>query len=191
MKKCIVFWMIATFSLSAHADQLFGDFKRLPDDIERGFSVSADFGMFYITGDQSERRTASSPGFALALNLGVDIMEYLSIESINLLGINEASPADTALEGGVNTYMHQLALKLQYPLNRFYPFFEAGGGIFYSDPSFNFDSDSFKWNMVFGAGFEYYTFLRHYSLYVKYMYHVILDNPFNAWNFSGGIRYTF
>lgn len=189
MKKLLLCLIITTFSLSAHADQIFGDFKRLPDEIERGFSVGADFGMMVLT---SSPRDVANPGFQLALNLGIDISKYIGISIINVLSINEASPDDSALQGGVNTYIHELALKLQYPLKRLYPFVEAGGGVFYSKPGFNFDNDSYKMTMLLGGGIEYYTFLRHYSLYVKSLYHIILDNSdFNAWSLSGGIKYTF
>ncbi|MCB0272979.1 MAG: hypothetical protein KDD46_08185 [Bdellovibrionales bacterium] len=188
MKKIALIILLVATIQPAFADQLFGDFKRLPDDIERGFSVSADVGLFALTGN---RRTAQNPGFQLALNLGFDIMEYVSIEAINVLGINEADPFDAALQGGVNTFIHELVAKAQYPLGRFFPFFEMGPGIFHSTPDFNFDSDAYKWTLLIAAGFEYYTFLRHYSLYTKYMYHVVMDSPFNAWSLSAGLKYTF
>ncbi|MCB1198714.1 MAG: adventurous gliding motility protein CglE [Bdellovibrionota bacterium] len=188
MKQLSIFFLLITISMAASADQIFGDFKRPKNDIERGFSASADMGMFNITG---ERRTATNPGFQMSLNLGVDINKSVSIEAVNVLGINEADPFDSALQGGVNTFMHELTAKYQYPRTRMQPFVQAGGGVFYSKPGFNFDNDSYKLTMMFAGGLEYYTYLRHYSIYVKSIYHIIMDAPFNAWSLSAGLKYTF
>jgi|GEM_PF-5792124 len=189
-RSFLIFTFILSLALtgSIKADQIFGDFKRLPDEIERGFSTSGDIGVFVLTG---QPRTATNPGFQLALNLGVDILPFLGIEAINVFGIHEADPFDAALQGGVNTYLHELAIKLQYPIKRWHPMLEFGGGIFHSIPDFKFDNDPFKWTMLGAVGIEYYTYLRHYSLYIKSIYHVILDSQFNALSVSAGIRYTF
>ncbi len=186
MNKIIALLICSLFSLSAHADQLFGDFKRLEDDKERGFSIGADIGMLNLTG---RTLSAQNPGFQMAFNLGVDVLPYASIELINIIGINEASPFDI-LEGGVNSYIHVLAAKLQYPMNRWYPFAEIGGGVYYSNPDFNFEDKTFFRNIMVGAGVEYYTFLRHYSFYARGQYHII-EGPINAWTLSAGLKYTF
>ena len=188
MKKLLLLMLLTTLTIPAHADQIFGDFKRQKDEIERGFSASADLGVFTITG---KRRTATNPGFQMALNLGYDISKHLGLEIINVLGIHEADPADSALQGGVNTFLHEIAVKFQYPRKRLHPYVLAGGGIFHSKPGFNFDNDSYKTTIMFAGGVEYYTFLRHYSVYLKSIYHIIRDAPFNAWSFSTGLKYTF
>ena len=145
----------------SNADQIFGDFKRLPDDIERGFSMGADFGTLFLTGD---RRTAQNPGFQLAFTTGYDIMKYLSVEGIYTLAIQEAAPPpfDNVLQGGVNWFIFDLAAKGQYPIGRWNPFVEAGGGIVYTQPSFTVAGDNYKTSIIIGAGGEYYTYLRHY-----------------------------
>ncbi|MEZ4703802.1 MAG: adventurous gliding motility protein CglE [Bdellovibrionota bacterium] len=191
MKKCVLAALfVSLFSYSSQADQLFGDFKRLPDEIERGFSIGADFGFHNILGDNLGRRSAANPGFSLTFVTGYDIFDYLSIEGLYTIALNEASPNDVVLEGGVNTFLFDLAAKIQYPMGRFYPFAQIGAGIFYSHPSFTFNNDNYKLDILGGLGIEYYTFLRHYSLYVKTTFHYI-DLPINSIGFSGGLRYTF
>lgn len=192
MKKTIATLILGlTFLLPGHAkaDQIFGDFKRLPDDIEQGFSMGADFGSLFLTGD---KRTAQNPGFQLAFTTGYDIMKYLSIEGIYVLGIQEAAPppVDNVLRGGVNWFMFNAVAKLQYPVGRWFPFLDLGGGIIYSDPSFTLDNKNYRTNIVIGAGIEYFTYLRHYSLYVKALYHM-MDLPVDAITASAGLKYTF
>lgn len=171
------------------ADQIFGDFKRLPDDIERGFSMGADFGFWIANG---ERRTAQNPGFQLAFTTGYDIMKYLSVEGIYIMAIQEAAPPpiDNVLRGGINWFSFNAALKGEYPIGRWAPFLEAGGGIVYTQPSTTLAGDNYKMNILVGAGAEYYTYLRHYSLYVKLLYHM-MDLPIDAMTVSAGLKYTF
>jgi|JI10StandDraft_1071094.scaffolds.fasta_scaffold921462_1 hypothetical protein len=173
----------------SHADQIFGDFKRLPDDIERGFSMGADFGGLFLTGD---KRTAQNPGFALTFTTGYDFTKNISLEGIYTLGIQEAAPPpfDNVLQGGVNWFIFDLAVKGEYPIGRWAPFVEAGGGVIYTNPSFLISGENYKTDIVIGAGIEYYTFLRHYSLYFKGMYH-IMSLPVDMITLSGGLKYTF
>ena len=44
----------------------------------------------------------------------------------------------------------------------------------YTDPSFLISGENYKTNILIGGGIEYYTFLRHYSLYFKGIYHICL-----------------
>jgi hypothetical protein len=173
----------------SYADQIFGDFKRLPDEIERGFSMGADFGGLFLDGDT---RTAQNPGFSLAFTTGYDIMKYLSIEGIYTMGIQEAAPPpfDNVLKGGVNWFIFDAAIKGEYPIGRWAPFIEAGGGIVYSNPSFLSSGENYKMDILIGGGIEYYTYLRHYSIYFKTLYHMI-DLPVNMLTVSGGLKYTF
>ena len=192
MKKkiaTIVLGMTMLVPALSHADQIFGDFKRLPDDIERGFSMGADFGVLFTNG---ERRTAQNPGFQLAFTTGYDIMKYISIEGIYIMGIQEAAPPplDNVLRGGVNWFMFNLAAKGEYPIGRWAPFVELGGGIIYTNPSVNLAGDNYKTNILIGGGIEYYTYLRHYSLYVKGMYH-LTALPVDMMTLAGGLKYTF
>ncbi len=192
MKKIISTLVLGlTLALPAisHADQIFGDFKRLPDDIERGFSVGADFGGLYLFGDT---RTAQNPGFQLAFTTGYDIMKYFSIEGIYVLAIQEAAPPpiDNVLKGGINWFIFNIAGKAQYPMGRWNPFIEAGGGIIYTQPSFTLSGENYKTNIIIGAGIEYYTYLRHYSLYGKAFYH-LMSLPVDAMTLSAGLKYTF
>lgn len=170
---------------TAGADNLFGEFKRVPDTIERGFYMGADFGIFTLTGDTK----ATNPGFQLAFTTGVDIIKYLSIEGIATMGINEAPANDFVLGGGVNTFLFNLAAKIQYPLDRWNPFVEIGPGIIYSKPELD-PGQNKKMSFLIAAGIEYYTFLRHYSLYARGTYHAV-SLPIDALAFSGGIKYTF
>jgi len=189
MKKAILLHFVAfslVFSQKAYSDNLFGEFKRLPDQIERGLSIGADFGFFYLTG---QKGSVSNPGFQLAFTTGYDLFDYLSVEGVYILGINEASPNDPNLSGGVNTFLFNLALKGQYPLGRFYPFFEVGPGIHYSRPEF-VPGENKKFNILFAGGLEYYTYLRHYSLYIKTSYSYI-KLPIDAVTVSAGLKYTF
>ncbi|MCB0327776.1 MAG: hypothetical protein KDD52_09195 [Bdellovibrionales bacterium] len=195
MKHLVISFIILGFAFSfaplpSHADQLFGDFKRLPDEVERGFYIGADFGFFNVLGDDLGRRSAINPGFSLSFVTGYDLIKYLSIEGIYTIALTEASPNDVVLEGGVNTFLLDLATKFQYPLGRFYPFLSVGGGVSYSIPSFTFENDNYKLNVLISAGVEFYTFLRHYSLYAKASYYYV-DLPINATMFSGGLKYTF
>jgi hypothetical protein len=173
--------------LRAGADELFGEFQRLPDAIERGFSLGTDFGLLYVTKD---RRSTVNPGFQLAFTAGYDITKYLSIEGISTFGINEAAAADPVLQGGVNSYQFDLAAKGAFPLGRLYPFVEVGSGIFFSHPSFSPTGENKKLNILISAGFEYYTMLRHYSLYLKATYFYV-KLPINAITAAVGLKYTF
>ena len=188
MKRRILSLMVVLGSIaSARADNLFGEFNRVPDSIERGFSIGTDFGVFVLTGDTK----ASNPGFQLAFTTGVDITKFLSIEGIYTLGINEAplAPIDTVLNGGVNTFLFNLAAKVQYPMDRIYPFVEFGPGVIYSRPELD-PGQNKKFSFLIAAGIEYYTFLRHYSLYLKGSYHIV-TLPIDALTFSAGLKYTF
>ena len=103
----------------AHADQIFGDFKRLPDDVERGFSVGADFGALFLTGD---KRTAQNPGFQLAFTTGYDIMKYLTIEGIYILGIQVFQVSRLFRDIPTNTFLRISLLFLrQLPLSHCAP----------------------------------------------------------------------
>lgn len=184
--------VLALLPLRAQADNLFGEFQRLPDDIERGFSLGADFGLQFVQG----HKDLKNPGFVLTFITGYDIIKYLSVEGIATLGINEITPP--AQGGGLNLFQFNLAAKAQYPLGRWYPFFEAGPGITYLTPSTvsgGFDPTKLtgknkKFGMLFAGGFEYYTYLRHYSLYVKGTYHYV-KLPINTMALSVGVKYTF
>lgn len=192
MKKTLASFILGLTLLSpalSHADQIFGDFKRLPDDIERGFSMGADFGALFLTGD---RGTAQNPGFQLAFTTGYDIMKYLSIEGIYILAIQEAAPPpiDNTLKGGVNWFIFNIAAKGQYPMGRWSPFVEVGPGVIYTQPAFETDGSNYKTNILIGGGIEYFTYLRHYSLYVKGMYH-IMSLPVDAMTLAAGLKYTF
>lgn len=192
MKKIIasiVIGLTLTVPALSHADQIFGDFKRLPDDIERGFSMGADFGGLYLFGD---KRTATNPGFQLAFTTGYDISKYISIEGLYILAIQEAAPPpiDNVLRGGVNWFIFDLVAKLQYPMDRWNPFVEIGGGIIYTQPSFYLSGENYKIDVPVGVGMEYFTYLRHYSLYAKLFYHY-MTLPVDALTVSGGLKYTF
>ncbi len=191
MKKLALIVLGICFVLPtlARADQIFGEFKRLPDDIERGFSIGADFGAFFLTGD---RRTAQNPGFLLSFTTGYDIMKYVSIEGIYMMGIIEAAPPpiDNVLQGGVNWFIGNLAVKGQYPMGRWSPFLEAGGGIAHTNPETTLAGDNNKMNILIGGGAEYYTYLRHYSLYVKATYNMV-SLPVDLFTMSAGLKYTF
>ena len=176
--------LIFLFAATAQADNLFGEFKRVPDDIERGFYVGGDFGLNFFTGN---KRSAQNPGFQLSFTTGYDFWKYVSVEGIYILGLHEASPVD--LGGGVNTFTIAMAVKGELPLGRFHPFFEVGPGFHYSNPEF-FPGQNLKLAIVFGGGFEYYTYLRHYSLYLKALYSYI-DLPIDALSIAAGIKYTF
>lgn len=168
------------------ADELFGEFQRLPDEIERGFSIGADFGLLFVT---QQRGTIKNPGFQLAFTTGYDVMKYLSVEGVYTLGINEAAPNDPVLQGGVNSFQFNLAAKGAYPFGRLYPFVEIGPGILYSSPAFAVGKNK-KLDILFSGGLEYYTMLRHYSLYVKATYFYI-DLPIDALTIAVGLKYTF
>jgi len=187
MKRLGVFLATVLFCQTTFADNLFGEFKRVPDTIERGFSVGADFGLLFITGDTK----ATNPGFQLSFNTGYDITKYLSVIGIYTLGINEAPPPpfDNVLRGGVNTFLFNLVARGQLPMGRMYPFVEFGPGIIYSTPEFDPGKNK-KLSFLMAAGIEYYTFLRHYSLYLKGSYHLV-TLPIDALTFSGGLKYTF
>lgn len=191
MKKHTLALLVGLFLIvgfqNSYAENLFGEFKRLPDEIERGFSVGVDFGVYLVTG--SNKRSLSNPGFQITLTTGYDLMKYLTLEGVYMVAINEASPIDPVLKGGMNSINVSLAAKGQYPLGRFYPFVEFGPGIFMSVPKFN-PGEKNKLSFLFAGGFEYYTYLRHYSLYVKLTY-LQIDLPIDALTFSAGIKYTF
>ncbi|HLG19234.1 MAG TPA: adventurous gliding motility protein CglE [Bdellovibrionota bacterium] len=179
--------IVLCFPRMGRGDELFGEFQRLPDQVERGFSVGFDFGLLFFTG---EARTAKNPGFQLTFTTGYDLFKYLSLEGVYSIGINEASAGDFVLQGGVNTILLNLAAKAQYPLGRFYPFLEVGPGIHYSDPEF-VPGQNNKINILIGGGIEYYTYLRHFSLYAKTSYYYILDVPVDTINIGAGLKYTF
>lgn len=174
------------FCQNAKAENLFGEFKRVPQEIEKGFGVGFDFGFFILTG---ERRSASNPGFQLSFTTGYDFLRYLTLEGIYTLGINQASALDPVLSGGVNFFMFDGALKGALPLGRFYPFVEVGGGITHTRPDFS-PGENNTMNLLIAGGVEYYTYLRHYSLYLKSTYYYV-KLPIDALTISAGIKYTF
>lgn len=184
MRK-ILMSLIVAISLQASADNLFGEFKRVPDEIERGFSIGADFGLFFVNGDTA----ATNPGFQLAFTTGYDLFKYLSIEGIYTMAINEAPPNDFQLKGGVNTFLFNLAAKAQYPIGRLHFFGEFGPGIIYSAPEYS-PGENKKMSFLIAGGMEYYTYLRHYSLYMKGTYHIV-SIPIDALSLSAGLKYTF
>ena len=79
IQRTFAFLMFAMLVKPAVADNLFGEFQRLPDQIERGFSVGGDFGLLFIT---QNRGSAVNPGFQLAFTTGYDIMKYLTVERV-------------------------------------------------------------------------------------------------------------
>ncbi|MFH1018260.1 MAG: hypothetical protein V1798_08785 [Pseudomonadota bacterium] len=171
---------------SVRADSIFGEFKRLPDKIERGFSVGFDFGLMFLTG---EKQSATNPGFNLAFTTGYDLMKYFGLEGVYNLAITQADPLDPLLQGSTMNFSFNACGKLQLPLDRFYPFIEAGPGITYSRPSW-IAGESKKLDILLAGGFEYYTYLRHYSLYMKATY-TWMDLPVKDFIVAAGLKYTF
>ena len=182
---------ILLFSATSHADNIFGEFKRVPDVIERGFSVGFDFGFLFLT-KQPPSTTATNPGFNLNFTTGYDIFNYLSIEGVYMVGINQAAANDPLLDGSVISLAFDGAVKVQYPLfERFYPFVEAGVGIYHSKPSWTFPSQNNVMNYLFSAGAEYYTYLRHFSLYMKGTYVYVQKIDPKLLTVTLGLKYTF
>jgi hypothetical protein len=172
---------------TARADSLFGEYKRLPDQIERGFTLGADFGLMFLLGD---KLTAKSPGFNLTFTTGYDLLKFLSIEGVYQLGISEADPADLVLQGSVLTFMFDLAAKIGWPLGRFYPFVELGPGVHLSYPEWVPGDSNLAFGFLAAGGIEYYTYLRHFSLFLKAAYNYS-SAPIDTLVTSIGIRYSF
>jgi hypothetical protein len=82
------------------------------------------------------------------------------------------------------------SLKGQVPLGRFFLFGEIGPGIHYSSPEW-VPGDNYNINILFAGGFEYYTYLRHFSLYAKTTYNYIMDVPIDTIMIGAGLKYTF
>jgi len=185
---------LCAFAPWAQAESLFGEFRRLPNTIERGFTSGADFGPLLLYGSAVNKgfpgRTLVNPGFQLSFNFGYDIFKYLSLENINTIGISQADSNDPILTGGVNTFLFDLAAKLQMPFERWNPFILLGGGLTYTRPLFQ-AGQNWTPNMLFGLGMEYYTYLRHFSLYAKVTYIYMKELPINAIAPVIGLKYTF
>lgn len=197
MKKIIQHSLIAcTLLMTSHAkaESIFGEFQRLPETIEKGITLGSDFGVLILSGDAVNKgqpgKTVTNPGFQVSFNLGYDIVKYLSIESISTIGISQADTNDPVLTGGVNLFLFDIGAKLQLPFDRWNPFFIVGPGLTYSSPEF-IKNENWKINILFAAGIEYYTYLRHFSLYAKGSFFYIKDLPINAITTSAGIKYTF
>lgn len=179
---------------SAQADSLFGEFQRLPTVLERGFSIGADFGLLYMTGTDpnTDGKTVLNPGFQMSFPFGMDIQKYISIYLTPTLGISQADINDRILTGGVNFFFFDASVRGQYPLGRWYPFVEVGGGIVYSRPGFEAPgkASTQKIDILLAGGIEYYTLLRHYSLYAKATYHKT-GLPLDGLTAAFGLKYTF
>jgi hypothetical protein len=182
--------LTAGLSTSARADNIFGEFKRLPDAIERGFSVGFDFGLLFIT-DQPSFTTAENPGFNLNFTTGYDINDYFSVAGLYQMGITQTSASDVFFNGSVLTFLFGAVARGQYPLGRFYPFLEAGPAIYHSNNSWTTTGANNKMAITFASGIEYYTLLRHYSLYAKVLYNYIRDIPIDTLSVAVGLKYTF
>jgi hypothetical protein len=188
-------WVLVTlftlaFPFPGRADTLFGEFQRLPDEIERGFSIGADFGLLTYVGDKG---AIKNPGFQLTFTTGYDLTHWLSLEGIYTLGLNEISALATPTTvvrqgGGINTFQGNLAVKGELPLGRFFPFLELGPGIVYTRP--DYFGENKKLSVLAAFGIEYYTLLRHYSLYVKGTY-TYVQLPIDQISVAAGLKYTF
>lgn len=188
----VLWFLFLTLNMGfAQADSLFGEFKRVPDEIERGFYISGDFGSMIFSGavnGTNPGETADRTGSHLGFTMGYDIGKNFAVESVYTLGIHTASPSDPNLEGGVNTFIGNLGLRAHIPIGRLYPFAFIGGGIVRSQPQFKDENNTRS--IMASAGLEYYTLLRHYSLYARISY-FNLDLPVDAITVSGGLKYTF
>ncbi|HMQ10959.1 MAG TPA: adventurous gliding motility protein CglE [Oligoflexia bacterium] len=194
MRRVTVISLIVMFIATSQlpAENLFGEFRRLPDEIEKGFYIGADVGISILNGavdGTAPAETTTNPGTTLSFNMGYDITKNISIESLFGFAIHEASPQDPQLEGGVNFFSGNLLLKLQKPIGRWNPFVAAGGGVVFTGPEF-VDGEKYKMSIAGAAGIEYYTLLRHYSLYFKINYFQF-DLPVNMISPAFGIKYTF
>src|SRR5580765_7677645 len=95
MKKILIILMLVS-PLTSKADNIFGEFKRVPDVIERGFYLGFDFGFDFIA-QQPVTTSAANPGFSLAVIAGYDIFKYLSVEGTYMVGMFEAALNDPVL----------------------------------------------------------------------------------------------
>ncbi len=194
MKKTVL--ALCLFCSLAKADTLFGEFNRVPNEIERGFSIGADFGPMFFTNTSANPldagRTVTNPGFQIGFNFGYDLSDFLSVISVATISVAQANPSDSVLDGGLNTYHFALGARAEWPMGRLRPFASVTAGVLNTSAKFGVDNKSMFLSFAGSAGVEYYTFLRHYSLFAKLNYfNHFGDIPMDAISISAGLKYTF
>ncbi len=184
MMIVIVFILVIPFF--ANAQSLYGDFVKPPTDIQRGFYMGTDLSLLFFLGSNG---AIKNPGYALTFFTGVDIFKYLAFEAMFRSGISSALKIDP-LEGGIYSFFGNGLFRGFYPLGRFYPFIDIGGGIVFTHPEYDFGLGK-TWNMEIGWGVEYFTYQRQFSIKFRNSYVHIPGRIPEAMTLGLSLKYTF
>jgi hypothetical protein len=168
------------------AQSLYGDFVKPPTDFKRGFYMGTDSGLIFFL---STNGIVKNPGYNLAFFLGHDLSKYLSIEGRFRAAISSTETV-FPLNGGMYAYQGNGLMRFSLPIKRFFPFVDAGAGVFLTDPDYETGIGT-KYNIELGFGAEYYTYQRHFSMSLRGSYIYVASRIPDALVFNLCLKYTF
>lgn len=150
------------FGVFLSASALQAQVKEQPEP-PRGFYVGMMTGGVYFM-DSSDRRLFKD-AMSLGFRLGYDVFKYLSFETQFRFSGNSSSLSGSGDEGIPKTFVNYQALgvlRALWPISRrFSGFFDAGAGLWYSNPNMKaVIGQAARISFMGGAGLQYFLRIR-------------------------------
>ncbi len=179
------------------------------NEVERGFFVGVEGGGFFLFSPTASKNSGFAPGRITGLSMGGDLGPYLAL-SLFALGTNSNTPAgfvstgptqtsgglSTGLSGDFSTLIVGAMAKLyllQVPddngVKRLLGYVRGGAGSAFIGPKDFYSSNDVV--ILGGAGIEYFTHLRHFSVGVDADFVMGLSHLGPGLMVSPNLRYTF
>ena len=184
-------------------EEIKGDTKvALINEIERGFSLSIDYGAnYYIplsgAGFVSMNQDYLSPGTRMGMRLGYDILNNIAVDLFVLANFNQGVIDDKALKDGVLTgdlahFAPGVGFRFAFvTADRVFAYARIGAGYALWFPSQLAGNSVGSIHTDASIGVEYYTHLRHISVGIEADFQALLAPMAFGFAIYPTIKYTF
>jgi hypothetical protein len=176
------------------------------NEVERGFFLGAEGGGLFLFNPSASQNSGLSPGRIMGLSIGGDLGDYVAL-SLFVLGTHTDTPAgfkspdnipntDAKMGGDFSTLIVGAMVKaylLQWSddngVKRFLGYLRGGAGSAFIGPKNFYASNDLV--VLGGAGVEYFTHLRHFSLGIDADFVMGLSHLGAGFMIAPNLRYTF
>lgn len=171
------------------------------NEVERGFFFGAEGGGLFLFSPKATKNSGFAPGRIMGLSVGGDLGNYVAL-SLFALGTHSDTPAGfvstgaTQMGGDFSTLIVGAMAKvylLQVPddngVRRVLGYLRGGAGSAFVGPKGFYASNDVV--ILGGAGVEYFTHLRHFSLGIDADFVMGLSHLGAGLMISPNLRYTF